>query len=244
MLNRSPITNVYIATQSEVKLEALNRVIAEYSSFYPQNAVISLSIQPEANPAQPVNSGYQCAENRLQALISEVKSQGVEVDSPSFLFIAVESGLATQESEQGDTTATDVCFVKGRRGNINLEAFSYPIQVPAEWYTKYQATGPETHALGYTTTFGDYLSSQIEGLDSKNWMAHEDFGAFNRVDQVQDVLKNLLGKFMIEDKISYYEDFPKPGVTFKDLSFVIGDPLLLRILVSYTFHSKSNRFLD
>lgn len=50
---------------------------------------------------------------------------------------------------------------------------------------------------------------------------------------------------MIEDKVAYYPDFPKPGITFKDLSFVIGDPELLKILVSYTFaRIKTNFFID
>ena len=48
---------------------------------------------------------------------------------------------------------------------------------------------------------------------------------------------------MIESKIAYYSDFPKPGVTFKDLSFVIGDPEMLKVLVRpyKSFNNQSDK---
>jgi hypothetical protein len=125
-----------------------------------------------------------------------------------------------------------VCYVVGQRGSISLESFSYPIDIPIEWYEQWRASGIIEHPLGFTTTFGDFICDKFEDCDSKNWMAHQALGGHNRDLQVGDVLLNLLGKFMIEDKISYYANFPKEGVTFKDLSIVIGDAELLKILVS------------
>jgi len=177
-----------------------------------------------------VNSALKCAENRIQALREAVKATGIDVDSPEFIFVSIESGI---ELKQGHNPV-DVCYVKGQRGGISLDSFSYPIAIPADHYESWLASGVEAHELGYTTTFGDYIATQVAGVDSKNWMAHEAFGSHDRNLQIQDALYSLLGKFMIESKIAYYSDFPKPGVTFKDLSLVIGDPEMLRVLVRFT----------
>ena len=228
MIPRQPVDKIFIATISPVKHHALYEVIDGLKSFYPgPTRVHGFDVQPHANPAQPVNSALQCAENRIQALREAVKATGVDIDSPEFIFISIESGIEIKEGQ----TPQDVCYVKGQRGAIGLHSFSYPIEVPQGHYQNWIASGIESHALGYTTTFGDFIATQIEGVDSKNWMAHEALGSRDRIAQIQDALSNLLGKFMIESKIAYYSDFPKPGVTFKDLSFVIGDPELLKILV-------------
>lgn len=163
----------------------------------------------------------------------------MDVSSPEYLFLAIESGIVTKEG----SPAQDVCYVAGERGTVVLDSFSYPIEIPVEWYEKWIASGPIEHPLGFTTTFGDFVEGQIEGVDTKNWMAHPSLGGHDRNPQIQDALTNLLGKFMIESKISYFENFPKPNVTFKDLSNVVGDPELLRILVKNFQFFKIN-FLD
>lgn len=230
MLKRPPIKKIFLATQSEVKKAALKKVLSAYKNFYPteDNLIISLDIQPKANPAQPVNSGFRCALNRIQALKYEVQEMGEDIYSPTNLFLSIESAIVSKEGKP----IKDVCFVQGHRGNIAYESFSYPIVIPEEWSTKYLNSGLEKHELGFTNTFGEYISNEIEGINGKNWMAHEALGANDRVAQIEDALYSLLGKFMIENRIAYYPDFPKPGVTFKDLSLVIGQPDLLRILVS------------
>ena len=240
MINRPPIAKIYIATKSPVKHQAVQAVLSKYSSFYPSgDALVGVEVQPEINPAQPVNSGFQCTQNRLQALRKIVQEQGVDIDSSEYLFLSIESGIVTKE----DSPAQDVCYVQGQRGGIALESFSYPIEIPSDWFDKWISTDLVSHELGYTTTFGDYIASQIEGVDTKNWMAHDTFGNQDRNTQIQDVLSSLLGKFMLEAKVAYYPDFPKEGVTFKDLSFVIGDPELLKILVNIYFLIKEHNLI-
>lgn len=177
MISRSPISKIYIATQSQVKTQALKNVILAYSSFYPgTDAIVAIDVQPEENPAQPVNTGFQCAYNRLIALMSQVKEQGVDVESSEVLFLSIESAITTSEEEG----VKDVCYAIGQRGNISLQSFSVPIVIPAEWNEKWLATSPEAHKLGYTSTFGEFVAGEIPGISSNNWMIHENFGSNDR----------------------------------------------------------------
>ena len=229
MINRPSIAKIYIATKSPVKHQAVQAVLSKYSSFYPSgDALVGVEVQPEINPAQPVNSGFQCTQNRLQALRKIVQEQGVDIDSSEYLFLSIESGIVTKE----DSPAQDVCYVQGQRGGIALESFSYPIEIPSDWFDKWISTDLVSHELGYTTTFGDYIASQIEGVDTKNWMAHDTFGNQDRNTQIQDTLNSLLGKFIVEEKAVYYKDYPDQGVTYTDLSSII-EPELMLIIVCF-----------
>lgn len=94
MIARQPIDKIFIATLSPVKHHALYEVIDKLKSFYPgPSRVHGFDVQPPANPAQPVNSALKCAENRIEALIEAVRATGVDVTSPEFVFVSIESGI-------------------------------------------------------------------------------------------------------------------------------------------------------
>lgn len=224
MQKREQVSKILVATQSGVKNAALKEVISGLN-FYSGVEIESFDIQPEQNPPQPINTGRECALRRLELL----KSQQEELaGSSTAVFIAIESGITDTGGEEGPQ---DVCNVVVSRGEVDFYSFSTPIPVPSNYYQMAKEEAEELDG-GLSITVGEIIEKNVEGVDAKNWMKEEQFGGYDRLDQLKGVLLSALGKLVIEDRIGYYPDFPKEGVMFKDLSFAIADPECLKLIVS------------
>ena len=221
------VTKIYLATQSEVKISALRSITEQYK-FFKDAEIVPYDIQPESNPAQPVNSGLKCARRRLEALKEQILSGdgSVEINEKSNVFLALESEISTEQENH----PVDVCHVVATRGEVEFTSFSYSIDVPDEYFKKTEETAEKTED-GFNVTVGETIEAEL-GINAKNWMKDEKFGGFDRVEQLRGVLESVLGKILVESKIAYYNDFPKEGVIFKDLSLALADPECLVALVN------------
>lgn len=225
MINKTALTKLFVATKSAVKNQALKEVLSTIK-FYNGVEILPFDVQPVENPPQPINSGKLCAERRI-ALLKEENP----CDTKEAAYIAIESEIR----DNGDISGPeDVCHVIVSRGDVTLHSFSTPIPVPLNYY---QMAQKEAEALegGLSITVGEIIEKNVEGVDAKNWMKEEQFGGWDRLDQLKAVLHSALGKLVIEDKVAYYPNFPRDNVTFKDLSFALGDPECLKLIVKLNY---------
>lgn len=221
-----PITKVTLCSESEVKSKALKEVIGDFPWLENVELVFKDS-QPEKNPVQPINSGRECSLRRIDHL-------GKALQTEDHLIIAIESDIQFKEAEGGNT-CNDVCHVTIRRGDIVVSTESYPIPQPEEYYLKAcKESDPEyaNKEEGLSLTAGSIIARENPGVKANNWMADPKFGGMDRTHQIKDALVASLQKIYIAQNTAYHKDFPKPGVTFKDLSYVCADPLSFKYVVS------------
>lgn len=220
-----PITKITLCSESEVKVQALKDVIGDF----PWLDKVQLSFkdsQPEKNPVQPVNSGFVCSVRRIDHL-------GADLQTPDHLFIAIENEIQVKEV-QGKNEISDICNVTIRRGDITVTTQSYGIPLPEEYYVRAVKESDPAYANmddGLSLTAGSLIAKDHPEIKANNWMADPKFGGKDRSAQIKDALVASLQKIYISERTAYHKDYPKPGVTFKDLSYVCADPLSFKYVV-------------
>jgi len=221
-----PITRVTLCSESEVKTKALKEVIVDFPWLKKAELQFKDS-QPEKNPVQPVNSGYACSIRRIDHL-------GKDLQTPDHLIIAIENEIQVKEVD-GNKICYDVCNVSIRRADVVVTTQSYGIPLPVEYYTRAcQESEPsyDNKEEGLSLTAGSLIAKDHPEIPANNWMADPRFGSKDRSHQIKDALVASLQKIYISEKTAYHRDYPKPGVTFKDLSYVCADPLSFKYVVS------------
>ena len=141
--------------------------------------------------------------------------------------IAIESEVRTGEAGQ-EQQVEDVGHVCVRRGEISVDAFSEGIPVPQAYFDKARdqsAKDYKNSQLGLSATVGDFIHQDHPNVPSNDWMSAEQFGKRSREDQLKPAVLAALKKLMIMQLISYYNDFPKPGVRFADVTSVLSSKL-------------------
>lgn len=225
------LTKVTLCSESNVKTKVLTDVVAEF----PWLSNVSLSFkdsQPTANPVQPINSGYVCSVRRINHL-------GADLQTPDQLVIAMENEIEAKDVE-GKLSLLDICHVTIQRGSVVVTAKSYGIPVPEEFYHQAQkVSDPEypNKEDGLSITVGTLIEKSFPEIKANNWMADLRFGGMDRVAQIKDALRVALKKIYISQKTSYHKDYPKPGVVFKDLSYVCADSLAFKYVVETLKHA-------
>jgi len=230
---------VYLASESEVKAEALRQVVEQYKSLLGDVKISLHNVNPVTNPEQPINNIRQCAMNRLESLKTHLTGTlGISLTRESLL-ISIESGIETNLDLHSKLfpvdkvkQINDVTYCISLRGDTILECHSPNVPVPENFFIEAAAAHNGPISNGLNVTVGEIISKTHPEVNPKNWMVEHRFGGVSRTSILQEQLKCLIGKTLIEEKISYYPNFPKEGVIFKDLSMVLCDGHLLRILVS------------
>lgn len=217
LIPKPTITRIVLCSKNSIKSEALQAAISqlewlEYVDVQQEDA------QPPANPIQPINTGYQSSVNRIDLLQKDPTDE-------SLVFVAIENEIRTAVRD-GQETAEDVAHVTARRGQTTVTSQSVGIPVPLEYLTKARQQSDENYANkehGLSLTVGSVIAQSHPEISSSNWMADGRFGGLDRKAQVLEPLLASLKKVYIASRITSTNDFPKPGVTFRDLSFVLSD---------------------
>jgi hypothetical protein len=85
--------------------------------------------------------------------------------------------------------------------------------------------------LGWSRTVGETLLADGKCKDAKNWM--KDLSGVDRVEQIKTVLVKyrMFESNMLLANIKFVDNYPKPGVLFKDIAPLLANPTLLDLLV-------------
>ena len=213
------ITKIILCSQSALKSDTLASAVSQFDWI--KNAEIILKdSQPEKNPVQPVNSGHKCAVNR----INQVHPDPVE---ESTILVAIENEIRLQKTGDGQNIS-DVAHVVIRRGEDIVSSRSFGIPLSEELYKKAELQSEESSVnreFGLSVTVGSVIHQLHPEVSSDNWMKDARFGGIDRKDQILDALVATIKKLYIHQRITYADDFPKPGVRFRDLAYVLSDSL-------------------
>ncbi len=189
-------------------------------------------------PPQPVNDGI---------LTSSCK-RILAIDPPSgdHIIVSIENGLIVDGS-----SVSDVCLVVISCNNdFQTSHQSFKIDVPIKYYNQAVAMTSYNYELGHLgleVTVGEMINKEFPDIDPKNWMASEQFGNIHRINQILDPLFKCLydyKKYILKKHILQFDNFPKDGVIFKDLSKIFQDPILFRSLIDYAVHRTRSEFKD
>lgn len=219
------LTKITLCSESDVKTRVLKEVVAEFS-WLSHVTLCFKDSHPPANPVQPINSGYACSLRRIDHL-------GPELQTTDQLVVAIENEIQTK-CPDGHERIVDVCNATIRRGPVVVTATSYGIPVPEEFYKQaIEASDPDypNKAEGLSVTVGSIIEKAHPEVKANNWMADPRFGGQDRADQIKDALRAALKKVYIAEKTAYHKDYPKPGVVFKDLSYVCADNVAFRYVL-------------
>jgi len=232
----SSIKRIILCSESELKKSALQEAVKTFPWLNDVQLEFKDS-QPSVNPKQPVNSGHQCATNRINHL-------GTDVQNENTLVIAIESEIRAYKGEGDKEIVDDVAHVVITRNGFSVSSISSAIPVPVEYYEQAKkASDPENpnKTLGLTITAGAMIEKAHPEVKANNWMADPRFGGIDRSKQIVEAVKDALKKVYICSLVALYNDFPKPGVMFREIQPVLSDPTGFRYIsetLKYAICSK------
>lgn len=196
--------HILVTSAQPVKLDAINTYLNEQHYQYTLDTINCGAL---GLPEQPINCGIYCANERIKY---SKKHRTFD------MIISIESDMTKTE-----TSYVDCAHVRIEAGTIVGIGSSYSIDCPIDLktYEKEERQVFSKDIFGYKKTGGKILAERL-GCDPHNWMLQ--FGS-SRKDQIIDGLAKAFAdlkqnvQYCLELKNSYcvYENFPKPGVTFK-----------------------------
>lgn len=188
---------------------------------------------------QPLNEGILiCACKRILYVEENYHSEDA-------IIISIENGINVNNIKVKDNQkAEDICLVvvHDNKTNYQYSEQSFPIDIPFNFYQKAikeSNVGYELRHLGLDVTVGSIIHSAYPDIPANNWMAHSMFGGIDRKTQIADPLRkclldykyNIYNNNNLQKKLLYFNNFPKFGVIFKDLSQILADPILFKDLI-------------
>ena len=218
------MNTLVLTSESRIKIDAL-------SSLFPYAHISYYSTSDAEIPEQPINSAGKCAGMR----IDYVKENN---ELPKYdAIVSIENGVVLDKDK-----FCDVCFVVFETcDGMRFVGNSKGIDIPPEYQDKLMDATPNTYKLnnlGAPVTVGSLINQEHPDIPDNNWMAHPKFGGFDRRLQIRDALCNCFNNYyntLLGQNILSFQDFPKPGVEFKDLSKIISNPKYFQMLVDFMY---------
>ena len=210
--------NIIITSQSSIKVSVVEQF---FNQIHP-NIIYNfekISTSKAPLPEQPINSGKTCCEMRIDF----AKQQGLP-EKYEFI-VSIENEICTDLKHLNK--CCDICWValEDNKGN-RISAKSFSIAVNHEYLENAKKETPENYEykdLGLIKTVGDMIHKKHKHISPKNWMADPMFGHVDRNGQISDALERCYNLYNLKNKVLYFNDFPKKGVLFQDLSEILCD---------------------
>ncbi len=227
--------NVVLTSTSKLKSGAINDVfVSQFSNqrlFFNSASIKRYSTEEAEIPPEPVNSGQKCSELRIDFIKDNNKLKAYDV------IISIENGLVVNNSED-HSSVTDVCYVTLETDTgYRIRGQSKPCFLPAKFYYEAKNRTPDDYKLldmGLIITVGEIIHEEYPDINPKNWMVDSRFGNKDRRIQINEALLHVVFEYktwLLNKKILRFDNFPKKGVMFKDLSAIMADPKDFRILI-------------
>lgn len=204
---------IYLASQSNLKKEACQRFW-----FWKE---IRASISPNTIPqpftgknSKKENSGKYCAEKR----ISEI--WGIDKED---ILVGIENEIQEVDGEYYDVCIV-VLYIKSLRKYIYGESEKIPID------KKYVEQSIQS---GFQKTAGYFIHQKFPEIPANDWMGV--LSNTSRKDQIFQALYNTYEN-ELKESILRVPNFPKEGVMFQDLSYILANPTLYQMMKLLTKH--------
>lgn len=248
-----------LTSTSEIKKKALECVLNKYDQEV--NEIICVDTSECGNPEQPVGlGGLICCKRRIEWVLQNKKDlirQFLKKDitnwfSTNWCIVSIENAIETDENENCvDVVHCLIYTTTGGEHQIDYGNYDYikggDVKFPKWLWDRAQQESTTITFDGWSKTVGEIYATV--GANPKNWMITHSEEKIDRKNQIVNVLSrlynNILGVdrlfktsgdqhrlFQIVANVSYINNYPKEGVLFKDLSKVLSDPTLLKMLLS------------
>lgn len=225
-------TTVTLASTSPLKRAA----VAKFFNV-PLASVNCVSCDSLNLPPQPIDSGEQCALARLEYLES--------LNLASDYLVAIENDIQDELNDIPDEYKERChAIVKQKTrcyeyGSSVAESFDSCIM--DEVYKREEARGVSAYRFpGISTTVGSVVHSVDPTVPADDWIGRFSTVYQNREQQIYAALMDAMGDYyhfsanILASKVAVVPDFPKPGVSFKDLSALISHGPDLKVLNKLT----------
>ena len=177
---------ILITSQSVIKYKAVLESFKALNLSISMITLVNVDSKKCNNPEQPVNSGEQCALNRLYGLNCDISKYDY--------IISIENWIHIDKD-----VCEDMCTVliyspkKSECSIVN----SYPINVNIKYYNAAKNKSEEDlykSEYGLKYTIGQMIHDEFPNIPSDNWMSDPQFGGIDRVDQIKDTIIKIFKK--------------------------------------------------
>ncbi len=227
--------SIGMTTSSPLKICAVQQFFTKALEKYLKSSEVEIKSYTPNNinlPPQPVDSGDICCHKRISCSLVDYLR---ECD----FIVSIENGLVVDKDN-----VKDVCYVViQNKCGVRIECQSTGITVPLKYYQ--QVKHNIYNELGLKYTVGEMIHQEFPEIPANNWMADKQFGGIDRKDQIAEPLAELLPKikcFLIQNSILHFDDYPKPGVMFQDLSNILANSGRLQLLLDMMSDKVESHF--
>lgn len=221
---------VALASKSHIKLDALREFLIKDQNFNTNTLNIACyEIKNELIPEQPLNDGLECAKLRIEEILTKQKLDQIWSD----YIISIENYIDMNCNK-------DFCMVVIQNKNFSSSGRSNGIDIDPNYLKEVtQHINSKYKCFGSSKTYGSIISRE-KNVPSDNWM--KDINGIDRKDQIIQALKRAMNKIIIKKNFRIEENYPKKGVTFKDICPILSQPGLFRKLIkSITDHYENHK---
>jgi adenine phosphoribosyltransferase len=253
MMANNPTLRIALLSNSEIKFNALNNIFKTFKNY----SITRLEGKDKTDQIeQPIswNGGYGAARNRFMVLYKE---------NPRFfydyeLIVIMENYMEFDGTDHVAIIFFDVFY--------ELEfCLNHPcahIKDSDKYFALFmqEVYQNQTHKWGSPVTFGSLLHKQDNSIPANDWMSVI-MGKPRQVALEEGLIKMMdiyidsirMKEELINEGFTSHNDFPKPGVVFKDWSNIFLNPDLLHNLINMTtrifdhrnmFYKTKDRFLS
>jgi len=128
-----------------------------------------------------------------------------------------------------------------------VQVESAAVYVPMYYVTMLQQQSAQ-EKTGYSNTIGEIIQQTLtKPVDHHDWHALPEFGGVSRTTLLQDAISKALHAddiAEIKKEVTYYPNFPKPGVLFADFFPVMRNPHTLQLCADILQERYAYRNID
>ena len=235
-----PPLQVAVCSQSPVKIKA---VAQAFHRLFPDRDVDLVGANPPSEIAeQPVGLkwGQVGAQNRLRNARVIVSDQ-LGDRTPDY-WVSIENFISPEGTEGAHWYDQAVILVQ-KKDETPVEELSRKVFFSSEFAIEAQRRTAFTvrSESGFTTTVGKLISEQEGGaISADDWQGLSEFGGIPR----KKILSEALVRAILKTSIERVDDFPKPGVSFLDISPLLAQPGLREAVIDLFTDKFENQSID
>lgn len=190
--------SILLTSESPVKIQSSKKFFEEYHLSSNQSKVLDFNTAKVICnlPPQPYNCGYQCVNERIKDVYSQVECSGImttETFRSSFKYIVSIENSITERGE-------DICYVAIVRGSDGktVRGESFPVLCTNPEYIEEMKKGEfirySDSICGYNITLGEIIHKYNKSIDPKDWAGLYD-NSITKEYQIIDGIKNAFEQF-------------------------------------------------
>nr|QBK89990.1 MAG: phosphoribosyl transferase domain protein [Pithovirus LCPAC101] len=251
---------VALSSKSELKTSAVREALTKYAeNINKKLVIICVSTKDAPIPVQPVNTGNKCAKLRNEYMKKELGNTeydmliSIENSIGTMGFYNLENASDDDNSEDEEEDIKDACniIIEDKKGDIfssQSMVMDYEcVIVSKKYYDMAKKKTSEDYKYlkdGLSVTVGSLIHKEFSDIPANNWMKDELFGGMDRKEQINEIISEMLEGIdeynkdinKLKDAIIKVPDFPEPGVLFQDLSDILNNKKLTKMMLQYLIH--------